>query len=288
MYIINNCPFHVKSKIITENPAIREISAEIDSITSSATAFFVVRRRSCGEFYVYILMIAVNIYCEVIFMKKHMNFIIGGGLILSILISNGFAVIRDGRRLDSLRSSVLRLHILADSDTEYAQNLKLKVRDGLLEAGLFENADSLEEAEAIAAEKLDEIEEKAEDILRENGCCLPVTAELADVVFDERVYEDITMPAGEYRALRVKIGSAQGKNWWCVMYPPLCLPAACEEQEKSDDVEKSDDAEELFTAEEKDILHYPEKYEVRFAVWDKIKALIDKYTVQNDEKEANP
>lgn len=221
-------------------------------------------------------------------MKKHMNFILGGGLVFAILISNGFTVIRDGRRLDSLRNSVLRLHILADSDTEYAQSLKLKVRDGLLEADIFRNADTLAEAELTAAENLDIIEEKAEEILRENGCYLPVSAELADVVFDERVYEDITMPAGEYRALRVKIGSAQGKNWWCVMYPPLCLPAACEEKETSEEVEKSDEAEELFTEEEKDILHYPEKYEVRFAVWDKIKELIDKCTVQNDEKEINP
>lgn len=220
-------------------------------------------------------------------MKKHMNIILSGGFIFTLLISNGVGFIRDGRRLDSLRNSVLRLHILADSNTEYAQSLKLKVRDGLLEANIFRSADSLAEAELTAAENLDIIEEKAEEILRENGCYLPVSAELADVVFDERVYEDITMPAGEYRALRVKIGSAQGKNWWCVMYPPLCLPAACEEKE-TENIEKSDEAEEFFTKEEKDILHYPEKYEVRFAVWDKIKELIDKYTVQSDEKEINP
>lgn len=220
-------------------------------------------------------------------MKKHMNIILLGGFIFTLLISNGVGFIRDGRRLDSLRNSVLRLHILADSNTEYAQSLKLKVRDGLLEANIFRNAATLAEAELTAAENLDIIEEKAEEILRENGCYLPVSAELADVVFDERVYEDITMPAGEYRALRVKIGSAQGKNWWCVMYPPLCLPAACEEKE-TENIEKSDEAEEFFTKEEKDILHYPEKYEVRFAVWDKIKELIDKYTVQSDEKEINP
>lgn len=220
-------------------------------------------------------------------MKKHMNIILLGGFIFTLLISNGVGFIRDGRRLDSLRNSVLRLHILADSNTEYAQSLKLKVRDGLLEADFFRNAATLAEAELTAAENLDIIEEKAEEILRENGCYLPVSAELADVIFDERVYEDITMPAGEYRALRVKIGSAQGKNWWCVMYPPLCLPAACEEKE-TENIEKSDEAEEFFTKEEKDILHYPEKYEVRFAVWDKIKELIDKYTVQSDEKEINP
>lgn len=220
-------------------------------------------------------------------MKKFTGFILGGSLILTIIISNFVGFIRDGRRLDSLRNSVLRLHILADSDTEYAQSLKLEVRDGLLESGIFNEADSLEEAEEIAEEKLSEIEDKAEDILRENGCFLPVTAELADVVFDERVYGDITMPAGEYRALRVKIGSAQGKNWWCVMYPPLCLPAVCDEKKVEETVEKSDSAEKLFTEEERDILHYPKKYEVRFALWDKIKAVFDKKNVQSDENNAD-
>lgn len=220
-------------------------------------------------------------------MKKFIDLILAGGLALSILISNGVAVVRDGRQLDKLRGSVLRLHILAESDSEYDQKLKLKVRDGLLESGIFKSADSLEEAEKIAVESLDEIEEKAEDILCKNGCNLPVSAELADVVFDERVYGDITMPAGKYRALRVKIGSAQGKNWWCVMYPPLCLPAACTMGDKADEVEKSDKAEEYFTDEEKDILHCPKKYEIRFAIWDKIKSLIKEDDVQNDENKDN-
>lgn len=223
-------------------------------------------------------------------MKKYMNTILLCGLLFTILIGDISGFVRDGRRLDNLRKSVLRLHILADSDDEYAQSLKLKVRDGLLEADIFGNCGNLCEAELTAAENLDIIEERAEKILRENGCFLPVTAELADVYFDKRVYEDITMPAGEYRALRVKIGSAQGKNWWCVMYPPLCLPPACEDKNASEtekveeDVEKSTDAEKLFTEEEQDILHYPQKYEVRFAVWDKIKEIIGRCTVQNDEK----
>jgi len=226
----------------------------------------------------------VNAVNEVILMKKYMGLILGGGLILSILISNGAAVIRDGMRLEKLRHSVLRLHILAESDSEYDQSLKLKVRDGLLEMGLFTESDSLSEAEETAAKKLDDIEKAAESILRENGCELPVTAELADVVFDERVYGDITMPAGEYRALRVKIGSAQGKNWWCVMYPPLCIPAACEEDTSAEEVKEEKSAEALFNEEELDILYHPKKYEIRFAVWDKIKGIFNDKTVKSDEK----
>ncbi len=199
-------------------------------------------------------------------MKKSIFF--GIGLIMSILITNCSAVVRDGRKLDGLRNSVLRLHILAESDSSHDQNLKLKVRDALLESDIFESADSLESAERIAQEKLDEIVDIAENTLTENGCNLPVTAEIADVEFDERVYGDITMPAGEYRALRVKIGSAQGKNWWCVMYPPLCIPAAC-------DVEEDKSAEEVFSESELDIMYHPKKYEVRFAIWDKIKEILD-------------
>lgn len=184
-------------------------------------------------------------------------------LLLTILISNGIKIIRDGRRLDSLRSSVLRLHILAESDSEEDQRLKLMVRDKLLEADYFSGCESLEDAERIAAENLPKIVETAENVLRENGCSSKVTAELADVEFDSRVYGDITMPAGKYRALRVKIGSAEGHNWWCVMYPPLCIPAAETVEEDAS----------VFSEDELDILCNPKKYRVRFAVWDKLKEI---------------
>lgn len=196
-------------------------------------------------------------------MKK---LIFAAGLLLSILITNGVSFIRDGRQLEQLRHSVLRLHILADSDSDYDQQLKLKVRDALLESDIFGDADSLESAEKIASEKMSEIKEIAESILIENGCNLPVDVEIADVEFDTRTYGEITMPSGNYRALRVKIGSAEGHNWWCVMYPPLCLPAASE-------VKENKSAEECFNENELDILYNPKKYEIRFAIWDKIKEI---------------
>ena len=198
------------------------------------------------------------------------------GLILAILISNIGSFISDGRKLDELRGSVLRLHILANSDSEQDQRLKLMVRDNLLESGLFESAESLSQAEAIAEKKLDKITDIAERVLRENGCAHKVTAELADVDFGDRTYGDITMPAGRYRALRIKIGSAEGHNWWCVMYPPLCIPAACGSEDEEADVAEDESAEEeYFDDEELDILKKPKKYKVRFAIWDKIKSLID-------------
>ncbi|MDE6784215.1 MAG: stage II sporulation protein R [Ruminococcus sp.] len=220
-------------------------------------------------------------------MKKHIDFILISGLVFAVLISNSCRFFCDGRRLEQLRHSVLRLHILAESDGEYDQQLKLKVRDRLLESGIFEECSSLSDAEKTAEEKIPEIIRTAESVLRENGCELPVTAEIADVCFDTRVYGEITMPAGEYRALQVKIGSAQGKNWWCVMYPPLCLPAVCDEKNTDknidENIKENKYAEELFTDSELDILYNPEKYEIRFAVWDKIKGIYDKIFVKNDK-----
>ncbi len=208
------------------------------------------------------------------------------GLILAILISNIGSFISDGRKLDELRGSVLRLHILANSDSEQDQQLKLMVRDKLLESGLFESAESLSQAEAIAEEKLDKITDIAERVLRENGCNHKVTAELADVDFGDRTYGDITMPAGRYRALRIKIGSAEGHNWWCVMYPPLCLPAACEAEDGAGEDESA--AEANFDEKELDILHKPRKYKVRFAIWDKIKSIISDDDVQNAKNQETP
>lgn len=220
-------------------------------------------------------------------MKKSTIVIFAAGLLLAILITNGIAVIRDGRRLEQLRGSVLRLHILADSDDPRDQKLKLEVRDALLKSDIFDEAESLADAEKIAQQSIPQIESIARDVLRERGCTDSVTAELADVEFDERVYGDITMPAGEYRALRVKIGSAQGHNWWCVMYPPLCLPAAIDEE--SETVEDSDEttdeassvvenrsAEDMFSSDELDIMYRPKKYRIRFAIWDAIMHNSDK------------
>ena len=157
-------------------------------------------------------------------MRKITEIIFASGLALAVLISNIGSFMRDGRDLDRLRGKVLRLHILANSDSEEDQRLKLTVRDELLKSGILDGAEDL--GEAIAQEKLPEIVELAEETLRENGCDSNVTAELADVEFDKRVYGDITMPAGTYRALRIKIGAAQGHNWWCVMYPAMCIPLA--------------------------------------------------------------
>lgn len=127
-----------------------------------------------------------------------------------------------------VESSLVRLHILADSDSAEDQALKIKVRDALLEASdeLFEPYSTAEEAERSLSAQMDKIKQIADDTLAANGSRDTVTCELAEIPFDTRVYDNFTVLAGNYTALRVKIGSGEGKNWWCVMYPPLCVPCA--------------------------------------------------------------
>ncbi len=128
-----------------------------------------------------------------------------------------------------LSDDVLRVHIVANSDSAADQSLKLAVRDRVVQecAAMFDGCDSKEQARAVTEAHLGEIERIAVDEVRRNGFDYPVTAELDEMYFDTRYYEDFTMPAGRYEALRLRIGAAEGQNWWCVIYPTLCVGAAC-------------------------------------------------------------
>ena len=155
-----------------------------------------------------------------------------------------------------VRRDVLRLHVVADSDSERDQQLKLMVRDAVLEKGgeLFDGTVTADEAEKIITPRIDELKAVAEAVLRENGCDYKVEITVGEEYFATRCYEDFTMPAGVYTAVRVNIGSAEGQNWWCVMFPPLCLPAA------------SADADAFFTEDEMKIVSSSPKYEPRFKI----------------------
>ncbi len=128
----------------------------------------------------------------------------------------------------AIRNHLVRLHILANSDSEQDQALKLKVRDALLAFGgdLFAGYTTKEQALEQIAGSLEDLEQVAEETLEKEGCSLPVTCRLEETYFSTRVYGQVTLPAGNYTALRVLIGQGAGQNWWCVMFPPLCIPAA--------------------------------------------------------------
>lgn len=136
-------------------------------------------------------------------------------------------------KCNNLRQNVLRLHILAQSDSVEDQALKLKVRDRILKetAGLFETAENKEQALKKAALQLPTLQAIAADELQKNGCNATVRVELEKTQFNTRHYSGFSLPAGPYDAVRVLIGEAKGQNWWCVLFPAMCVPAAENRQE---------------------------------------------------------
>jgi len=128
---------------------------------------------------------------------------------------------------------MIRLHVLADSDDEDEQALKLKVRDAVLAkvTELTEGVTDTDEALKIVEENLDEISLIGQEEVEHNGYDHSVTAEIGREEYPEREYDGFKLPAGEYYSLRVKIGEAKGQNWWCVLFPPLCTVAAEERNE---------------------------------------------------------
>lgn len=197
---------------------------------------------------------------------KKTDIILLGGLIGAIIFTN-FAEFET--TLSGLENEVLRMHILANSDSEEDQQLKIKVRDELLEHSeeIFGGCSSLDEMKNTAVKKLDYINDIVLEVIDENGFDYGAQSSLVNMEFDDRVYGDLTMPAGNYDALRITIGEAQGHNWWCVMYPPLCIPAA--ETVSAD----SDTAGDYFSREELDLMEHPEDYQLKFRCAEVFKGL---------------
>ena len=124
-----------------------------------------------------------------------------------------------------ISDAVFRLHVIANSDSDEDQNLKYKVRDSLLEYmnSLTSSCTSKEEVVNIAKEHSEEFKQIALKTIDENGYAYDVNIEIGNFEFPTKNYGDIFLPSGHYDALKVEIGEAKGRNWWCVMFPPLCF-----------------------------------------------------------------
>lgn len=124
--------------------------------------------------------------------------------------------------------NTVRLHVLAHSDSEHDQSIKLAVRDAVLSeiSVLTENAQSADEAEAIMNENLSHIRDIAKAKLAELGEDKDINVTLSVEYYPTREYGDFSLPAGNYSSLRIMIGDAAGQNWWCVLYPQLCTSGA--------------------------------------------------------------
>ena len=171
------------------------------------------------------------------------------------------------RQCAFIRDNTLRLHILANSDSPQDQHLKLLVRDAVLEGTkeVFSRCESRQEVAAEAQKHLSQIAAIARKTLLENGSDLSVTAQLTEQYFDTRKYGDKMLPAGVYTALQIRLGEASGKNWWCVLYPPLCLQSACE---------MSDDA--LLVEGQLLSADAAGQYEIRFALVQWLQRLLER------------
>ncbi len=147
------------------------------------------------------------------------------GLILSIFILQFTAF---ANSCSEVAQDTLRLHILANSNSEEDQQLKIAVRDEIIKkySQSFKDVETLQEAKDVASGLLYAIEYTAQSVVNEHGFDYDVDIALENIYFERKLYDGFTMPAGIYEALRVEIGSAVGENWFCVLYPKLCIPAA--------------------------------------------------------------
>ena len=139
------------------------------------------------------------------------------------------------REQAQLAGQVIRLHVIANSDSREDQELKLKVRDRILEyaQAIYPENATLEEAKAALEECSPELSQIGQQAVEEAGYDYPVTAQITECWFPTKEYENFALPAGDYTALRIVIGEGEGQNWWCVAFPPLCLGAASQSVEEA-------------------------------------------------------
>ena len=147
------------------------------------------------------------------------------GVLIGILITGLIVNAKKSEMQGELAEQVFRFHVLANSDSEEDQALKMKVKETIIAYMKQElpESDSVETTKKWARENLVQIEQVAAEIIAEEGYEYSVKAEVTTCDFPDKTYGDITFPAGEYEALRIEIGQAKGQNWWCVLYPNLCF-----------------------------------------------------------------
>lgn len=201
--------------------------------------------------------------------------IIQAALLIGIVVSvfcEGICAFAESRK--GITEDVFRLHVIANSDSDEDQALKLRVRNAVLEAGadIFGDAASAADAKKLSEENLSLFEAAAAAEIAESGYDYPVSCEVGTVHFDKRVYGSAELPEGDYSALRVIIGEGKGKNWWCVMFPALCLPAVT----NTDEVLSLAAENGVITTEELELMQDPENYEVRFYFAEILKKLCEK------------
>lgn len=177
---------------------------------------------------------------------------------IAIIASLVFSVYSFAKTSEQIRNDFIRLHVIANSDSESDQNLKLDVRDFILNKGsaIFDGTINPSNVYLKVPEKLPLLEDQVEKYIQSLGYNYCVRITLVKEYFTTRTYSTATLPAGEYTALKVIIGEGTGKNWWCVMFPPMCISAADEQKVLKENVTES----------ELKLVNKNPKFEVRFKI----------------------
>ena len=180
-------------------------------------------------------------------------------LLIALIICGVLNINAFSQQCESIREKMLRMHVIANSDSEEDQQLKLKVRDAVLLAGekVFDGSITATEAKEKITPYIDYLENTALETIKNEGFDYNVKITVEKEYFNTRTYENsVTLPAGYYTAVKVIIGEGKGQNWWCVMFPPMCLPTAVAECELSD----------VLTDDETEIVTETDKYKFRFKI----------------------
>lgn len=166
------------------------------------------------------------------YMKKLLvlNFILLIGLLMGCTsISNTYLLEGELKyeeiKYEEIKDEIIRFHVLANSDSEEDQELKLKVRDAVIEYVYkdLQNSESIDDSRQYLLDNQNKIEQIAKEVIINSGYDYKITISLSKENFPDKMYGDILFPQGEYEAFRILIGEAEGQNWWCVMFPPLCF-----------------------------------------------------------------
>ena len=171
---------------------------------------------------------------------------------------------------DGIRDKMLRMHVIANSDSVEDQELKLKVRDAVLLKGkeLFDGSITADEAEEKIKPHINDLKESALQVIKNEGYNYDVNITVQKDFFNTRTYDNsVTLPAGYYTAVKVIIGEGKGQNWWCVMFPPMCLPAVNAECEMDD----------VLNSHETNIVSNGNKYKLKFKIIEIYEEFIKKY-----------
>ncbi len=192
--------------------------------------------------------------------KKNVAYSLAMGLLLTFAFSVHGALAYSNTVQESLASDVIRFHVRANSNTDTDQNLKVMVKDKILEHFKtdLQASQNRNETKIFLAENISAIEEFAKKVIREQGYNYNVNAFMTNEYFPTKAYGDVKLPAGDYDALRIDIGNADGNNWWCVMFPPLCFVDVSLKEIPKEEKEQlknilTDDEFELITSKEETV-----------------------------------